>query len=326
MKLKRFVQKIFIFILIFAFVFGDFANTGIFSKGTVQVQAADKISKYTKTGHKTIFNPYIGTAGCKTIARTSGRIKIRNYEVKDVDDGTKRVICGYAYGHTHTNDYYKKRVVLASNWKDNSNKSPYMHNVKRLAQGLAWFYDDVGAGKASAMQSIFIQTFVWSESMGLNTENALKQMASSKGWNWNKTIKPIYEKIKKRTVEGYIVIYEFDRCTHGGHQIHQPYFRWTSTKPEKDSVSAKDNYELSKNVNVSVGKADSATGEAVVGAKFKVSTTGVSGSPWVLTTDKKGNASMSITRKFSGSGSGKCNYVKNWDKLTKKQKKKMLTC
>lgn len=323
MKLKRFVQKIFIFILIFAFVFGDFANTGIFSKGTVQVQAADKISKYTKTGHKTIFNPYIGTAGCKTIARTSGRIKIRNYEVKDVDDGTKRVICGYAYGHTHTNDYYKKRVVLASNWKDNSNKSPYMHNVKRLAQGLAWFYDDVGAGKASAMQSIFIQTFVWSESMGLNTENALKQMASSKGWNWNKTIKPIYEKIKKRTVEGYIVIYEFDRCTHGGHQIHQPYFRWTSTKPEKDSVSAKDNYELSKNVNVSVGKADSATGEAVVGAKFKVSTTGVSGSPWVLTTDKKGNASMSITRKFSGSGSGKCNYVKNWDKLTKKQKKKL---
>lgn len=323
MKLKRFVQKIFIFILIFAFVFGDFANTGIFSKGTVQVQAADKISKYTKTGHKTIFNPYIGTAGCKTIARTSGRIKIRNYEVKDVDDGTKRVICGYAYGHTHTNDYYKKRVVLASNWKDNSNKSPYMHNVKRLAQGLAWFYDDVGAGKASAMQSIFIQTFVWSESMGLNTENALKQMASSKGWNWNKTIKPIYEKIKKRTVEGYIVIYEFDRCTHGGHQIHQPYFRWTSTKPEKDSVSAKGNYELSKNVNVSVGKADSATREAVAGAKFKVSTTGVSGSPWVLTTDKKGNASMSITRKFSGSGSGKCNYVKNWDKLTKKQKKKL---
>lgn len=323
MKLKRFVQKIFIFILIFAFVFGDFANTGIFSKGTVQVQAADKISKYTKTGHKTIFNPYIGTAGCKTIARTSGRIKIRNYEVKDVDDGTKRVICGYAYGHTHTNDYYKKRVVLASNWKDNSNKSPYMHNVKRLAQGLAWFYDDVGAGKASAMQSIFIQTFVWSESMGLNTENALKQMASSKGWNWNKTIKPIYEKIKKRTVEGYIVIYEFDRCTHGGHQIHQPYFRWTSTKPEKDSVSAKGNYELSKNVNVSVGKADSATGETVAGAKFKVSTTGVSGSPWVLTTDKKGNASMSITRKFSGSGSGKCNYVKNWDELTKKQKKKL---
>ena len=57
MKLKRFVQKIFIFILIFAFVFGDFANTGIFSKGTVQVQAADKISKYTNTGHKTIFNP-----------------------------------------------------------------------------------------------------------------------------------------------------------------------------------------------------------------------------------------------------------------------------
>lgn len=32
---------------------------------------------------------------------------------------------------------------------------------------------------------------------------------------------------------------------------------------------------------------------------------------------------MSITRKFSGSGNGKCNYVKNWDKLTKKQKKKL---
>lgn len=72
-----------------------------------------------------------------------------------------------------------------------------------------------------------------------------------------------------------------------------------------------------------MGKEDSATREAVAGAKFKVSTTGVSGSPWVLTTDKKGNASMSITRKFSGSGSGKCNYVKNWDKLTKKQKKKL---
>lgn len=323
MRLKKWLQRLFIFVFIFAFVFTDFANTGIFSKNTVQVQAADKISGYTKTGHKTIFNPYIGTAGCKTIAHTSGRVKVRNYEVKDVDDGTKRVICGYAYGHTHTNDYYKKRVVLATNWKNNSNSSPYMHNVKRIAQGLQWFYDDVGAGKASAMQSIFIQVFVWSESMGLNTENALKQMASSKGWNWNKTIKPIYEKIKKKTVEGYVVIYEFDRCTHGGNQIHQPYFRWTKAAPEKAEVSATATYNLEKNINVSAYKNDTATAEAVQGAKFKVATTGISGSPWTLTTDKKGYAGMSTKRTFSAKKSGKCKYVKNWDKLTKKQQKQL---
>ena len=158
--------------------------------------------------------------------------------------------------------------------------------------------------------------------MGRSVEKSLKQLASSKGWKW-KEINKMWEAVKKRDIEGYIAIYENTGCKVGNKLVHQPYFRWIAIPPETQSISANADYELSKNVNVSVGKEDSATREAVAGAKFKVSTTGVSGSPWVLTTDKKGNASMSITRKFSGSGSGKCNYVKNWDKLTKKQKKKL---
>lgn len=217
---------------------------------------------------------------------------------------------------------YKKKVVLATNWKDAPKSSLFMHNVKQIAKGLCWFYIDVGPKNATTKQSYFIQTYVWAESMGRSVEKSLKQLASSKGWKW-KEINKMWEAVKKRDIEGYIAIYENTGCKVGNKLVHQPYFRWIAIPPETQSISANADYELSKNVNVSVGKEDSATREAVAGAKFKVSTTGVSGSPWVLTTDKKGNASMSITRKFSGSGSGKCNYVKNWDKLTKKQKKKL---
>lgn len=71
MKLKRFVQKIFIFILIFAFVFGDFANTGIFSKGTVQVQAADKVADYNKKGHTLHSNANMGAVAVKELGHGS---------------------------------------------------------------------------------------------------------------------------------------------------------------------------------------------------------------------------------------------------------------
>ena len=321
MKLKRFVQKIFIFILIFAFVFGDFANTGIFSKGTVQVQAADKVTDYNKKGHTLHSNANMGAVAVKELGHGS-HTPFRKFVIDDKDDGNKRVICGYSLGRGHPKDPYKKKVVLATNWKDAPKSSLFMHNVKQIAKGLCWFYIDVGPKNATTKQSYFIQTYVWAESMGRSVEKSLKQLASSKGWKW-KEINKMWEAVKKRDIEGYIAIYENTGCKVGNKLVHQPYFRWIAIPPETQSISANADYELSKNVNVSVGKEDSATREAVAGAKFKVSTTGVSGSPWVLTTDKKGNASMSITRKFSGSGSGKCNYVKNWDKLTKKQKKKL---
>lgn len=322
MKVKKYLQNFFIFILIFTFVFGNFANTGVFLNGTLQVQAAESVTKYTKNGHKTIFNADMGRVSIPEVGHKS-RMTFRQFAINDKDVGEKRVICGYAMGSTHPGDTYSKRIVLATNWKDAPKNSLFMHNVQNIARGLCWFYDDVGVKNASTFQSFFIQTYVWANSMGRDVTKALKQMASSRGWSWDKKVKPLYEKVKKRKIEGYVVVYEYKSCHLGKKTNHQPYFRWISTSPDKGSISANADYELSKNVNVSVGKEDSATGEAVAGAKFKVSTTGVSGSPWVLTTDKKGNASMSITRKFSGSGSGKCNYVKNWDELTTKQKKKL---
>ena len=322
MKVKKYLQNFFIFILIFTFVFGNFANTGVFLNGTLQVQAAESVTKYTKNGHKTIFNADMGRVSIPEVGHKS-RMTFRQFAINDKDVGEKRVICGYAMGSTHPGDTYSKRIVLATNWKDAPKNSLFMHNVQNIARGLCWFYDDVGVKNASTFQSFFIQTYVWANSMGRDVTKALKQMASSRGWSWDKKVKPLYEKVKKRKIEGYVVVYEYKSCHLGKKTNHQPYFRWISTSPDKGSISANADYELSKNVNVSVGKEDSATGEAVAGAKFKISTTGVSGSPWVLTTDKKGNASMSITRKFSGSGSGKCNYVKNWDELTTKQKKKL---
>lgn len=321
MGFKKMMQRLFIFIFIFAFVFGDFANTGIFSKGTVQVQAADKVTDYNKKGHTLHSNANMGAVAVKELGHGS-HTPFRKFVIDDKDDGNKRVICGYSLGRGHPKDPYKKKVVLATNWKDAPKSSLFMHNVKQIAKGLCWFYIDVGPKNATTKQSYFIQTYVWAESMGRSVEKSLKQLASSKGWKW-KEINKMWEAVKKRDIEGYIAIYENTGCKVGNKLVHQPYFRWIAIPPETQSISANADYELSKNVNVSVGKEDSATREAVAGAKFKVSTTGVSGSPWVLTTDKKGNASMSITRKFSGSGSGKCNYVKNWDKLTKKQKKKL---
>ena len=101
------------------------------------------------------------------------------------------------------------------------------------------------------------------------------EVLKSKGWKW-KEINKMWEAVKKRDIEGYIAIYENTGCKVGNKLVHQPYFRWIAIPPETQSISANADYELSKNVNVSVGKEDSATREAVAGAKFKVSTTGVS--------------------------------------------------
>ena len=324
MKFKRLFQNIFIFVLIFTFVFGDFANTGFFFKSTVQVQAAESVNKYTKGGHKTIFNMDMGRVSIPEVGHKS-TMTFRQFAIDDKDVGEKRVICGYAMGSTHPGDTYSKRIVLATSWKDAPKNSLFMHNVQNIARGLCWFYDDVGVKNASTFQSFFIQTYVWANSMGRDVTKALKQMASSRGWSWDKKVKPLYEKVKKRKIEGYVVVYEYKSCHLGKKTNHQPYFRWISTSPDKDSVSAQGSYDLSKNVNVSVHKDDSSSSEAVQGAKIKVSTTDTSGKPWskILTTDKNGNASTSITRTFTASDSGKCKYVKNWDELTTKQRNKL---
>ena len=322
MGFKKMMQRLFIFIFIFAFVFGDFANTGIFSKGTVRVQAANKkddISNYTKGGHKTIFNTDMGRVSIPEVGHES-RMTFRQFAIDDKDVGEKRVICGYAMGSTHPGDTYSKRIVLATNWKNAPKNSLYMHNVQNIARGLCWFYGDVGVKNASTFQSFFIQTYVWANSMGRDVTKALKQMANSRGWSWNKKVKPLYEKVKKRKIEGYVVVYEYKSCHLGKKTNHQPYFRWITTPPEKAEVSAAATYNLEKKIDVSAYKNDTATAEAVQGAKFKVATTGISGSPWTLTTDKKGYAGLQVKRTFTAKDSGKCKYIKNWDQLTDKQK------
>ena len=197
MKVKKYLQNFFIFILIFTFVFGNFANTGVFLNGTLQVQAAESVTKYTKNGHKTIFNADMGRVSIPEVGHKS-RMTFRQFAINDKDVGEKRVICGYAMGSTHPGDTYSKRIVLATNWKDAPKNSLFMHNVQNIAKGLCWFYDDVGVKNASTFQSFFIQTYVWANSMGRDVTKALKQMASSRGWSWDKKVKPLYEKVKKR--------------------------------------------------------------------------------------------------------------------------------
>ena len=165
MGFKKMMQRLFIFIFIFAFVFGDFANTGIFSKGTVQVQAADKVTDYNKKGHTLHSNANMGAVAVKELGHGS-HTPFRKFVIDDKDDGNKRVICGYSLGRGHPKDSYKKKVVLATNWKDAPKSSLFMHNVKQIAKGLCWFYIDVGPKNATTKQSYFIQTYVWAESMG----------------------------------------------------------------------------------------------------------------------------------------------------------------
>ena len=86
MGFKKMMQRLFIFIFIFAFVFGDFANTGIFSKGTVQVQAADKVTDYNKKGHTLHSNANMGAVAVKELGHGS-HTPFRKFVIDDKDDG-----------------------------------------------------------------------------------------------------------------------------------------------------------------------------------------------------------------------------------------------
>lgn len=277
MGIKKIVQRLFIFMFIFAFVFCDLADTGVFKKGTLQVQAADKISDYTKTGHKLHSNTDMGAVEIDILGH-GPKTPFRKFVMDDVDAGNRRVICGYSLGRGHPGDTYTKKVVLASNWKSTtSDTAPFIHNTTRIAQALCWFYEDIGAANATTLQSYFIQTYIWSESMGENTKTALTQLAASKGWDYAKKIKPLYNKVRDHDVEGYIVIYRNTKCKKGSKITHQPYFRWTKENPDYETVTAKATGKVSKNVSVEAVKTDSATKKPVSGAKFKVTTKDVDG-------------------------------------------------
>lgn len=75
----------------------------------------------------------------------------------------------------------------------------------------------------------------------------------------SKKILPLYNKVKKRKVEGYVVVYRNTKCKDGNTITHQPYFRWVKTKPEYDTVTAKETGKVSKEVSVEVTKTDSTT-------------------------------------------------------------------
>ena len=324
MIVKKWLQRLFIFVFIFAFVFGDFANTGVFSKGTLQVQAADTIKDYKETGHKLHSNTDMGAVAIDEVGHKS-TTPFRKFVMDDADDGNKRVICGYAVGRGHPGDTYTKKVVFASNWKSTkSNDAEFIHNTTAIAKGLCWFYEDVKPSNATERESYFIQTYVWAESMGKNVKTALTQLAASKGWNYQKKILPLYNKVKKRKVEGYVVVYRNTKCKDGNTITHQPYFRWVKTKPEYDTVTAKETGKVSKEVSVEVTKTDSTTKKAVSGAKFKATTKDVDGKALTvnLTTGSNGKASSKVTRTFSAQRSAEKKYVTNWDKLTEKQKEK----
>ena len=324
MIVKKWLQRLFIFVFIFAFVFGDFANTGVFSKGTLQVQAADTIKDYKETGHKLHSNTDMGAVAIDEVGHKS-TTPFRKFVMDDADDGNKRVICGYAVGRGHPGDTYTKKVVFASNWKSTkSNDAEFIHNTTAIAKGLCWFYEDVKPSNATERESYFIQTYVWAESMGKNVKTALTQLAASKGWNYQKKILPLYNKVKKRKVEGYVVVYRNTKCKDGNTITHQPYFRWVKTKPEYDTVTAKETGKVSKEVSVEVTKTDSTTKKAISGAKFKATTKDVDGKALTvnLTTGSNGKASSKVTRTFSAQRSAEKKYVTNWDKLTEKQKEK----
>ena len=324
MIVKKWLQRLFIFVFIFAFVFGDFANTGVFSKGTLQVQAADTIKDYKETGHKLHSNTDMGAVAIDEVGHKS-TTPFRKFVMDDADDGNKRVICGYAVGRGHPGDTYTKKVVFASNWKSTkSNDAEFIHNTTAIAKGLCWFYEDVKPSNATERESYFIQTYVWAESMGKNVKTALTQLAASKGWNYQKKILPLYNKVKKRKVEGYVVVYRNTKCKDGNTITHQPYFRWVKTKPEYDTVTAKETGKVSKEVSVEVTKTDSTTKKVVSGAKFKATTKDVDGKALTvnLTTGSNGKASSKVTRTFSAQRSAEKKYVTNWDKLTEKQKEK----
>lgn len=324
MIVKKWLQRLFIFVFIFAFVFGDFANTGVFSKGTLQVQAADTIKDYKETGHKLHSNTDMGAVAIDEVGHKS-TTPFRKFVMDDADDGNKRVICGYAVGRGHPGDTYTKKVVFASNWKSTkSDDAEFIHNTTAIAKGLCWFYEDVKPSNASERESYFIQTYVWAESMGKNVKTALAQLAASKGWDYQKKILPLFNKVKKRKVEGYVVVYRNTKCKSGNTITHQPYFRWVKAKPEYDTVTAKETGKLAKEVAVEVAKTDSTTKKAVSGAKFKATTKDVDGKTLTvnLTTGSNGKASNTITRTFSASGSAEKKYATNWDKLTEKQKEK----
>ena len=324
MIVKKWLQRLFIFVFIFAFVFGDFANTGVFSKGTLQVQAADTIKDYKETGHKLHSNTDMGAVAIDEVGHKS-TTPFRKFVMDDADDGNKRVICGYAVGRGHPGDTYTKKVVFASNWKSTkSDDAEFIHNTTAIAKGLCWFYEDVKPSNASERESYFIQTYVWAESMGKNVKTALAQLAASKGWDYQKKILPLYNKVKKRKVEGYVVVYRNTKCKSGNTITHQPYFRWVKAKPEYDTVTAKETGKVAKEVAVEVAKTDSTTKKAVSGAKFKATTKDVDGKALTvnLTTGSNGKASSKVTRTFSAQRSAEKKYVTNWDKLTEKQKEK----
>lgn len=307
--IKKYAKQFLALLLAFTFAFGEIPTS------LLTVEAAS----YSKTGHELKSNTNMGDTAVPSLGHGSDT-PFRKFVIDDKDDGARRVICGYSLGHAHPGDTYKKKVVEASAWDSEKINGEFVHNTKKIAKALRWFYEDIGPSNATTKQSYVIQVYIWAASMGRDITKALKELASSKNWDWS-SVKKIKDKIEDGKAEGTVIIYENTKCNSGdsGH-IHQPYFRWVKPEPKPGWVSASASSSVTKDVKVNVYKQDAQSKKPVKGAQIKVSTTGIAGSPWTLTTDANGKAEKTLKRSFSREKSAEENYIRNWDELTTKQK------
>ena len=195
------------------------------------------------------------------------------------------------------------------------------YEKKGIARVLNWYFR-----KSSKNKKVMAlcQAYIWACGHGANKQDTVYQAGKNVDGGYSqKDAKKFCDTISDQDPEGTIYYYTVKKCVKkkklDSHQVLFG-FRHTPPPPEPATTKATKSGNSPDNVKIKIRKKDADTRAGLSGAVFQIYMDGnYKGN---VTTDDNGEASYTVQRTVSYSvTSSQKTYVKNWNDLSKSQKK-----
>lgn len=195
------------------------------------------------------------------------------------------------------------------------------YEKKGIARVLNWYFRESSKNKKAMA---LCQAYIWACGHGANKQDTVYQAGKNVDSGYSqKDAKKFCDTISDQDPEGTIYYYTVKKCVKkkklDSHQVLFG-FRHTPPPPEPATTKATKSGNSPDNVKIKIRKKDADTRAGLSGAVFQIYMDGnYKGN---VTTDDNGEASYTVQRTVSYSvTSSQKTYVKNWNDLSKSQKK-----
>lgn len=195
------------------------------------------------------------------------------------------------------------------------------YEKKGIARVLNWYFRESSKNKKAMA---LCQAYIWACGHGANKQDTVYQAGKNVDSGYSqKDAKKFCDTISDQDPEGTVYYYTVKKCVKkkklDSHQVLFG-FRHTPPSPEPATTKATKSGNSPDNVKIKIRKKDADTRAGLSGAVFQIYMDG--NYKGTVTTDDNGEASYTVQRTVSYSvTSSKKTYVKNWNDLSKSQKK-----